>query len=121
MVKFVSDLVRWVDETYESLFAGENVKEYVWWITTRMIRSIFEDYLAPDKATPTHTSFGSDLHLQNTCEQLPMRLSGGDKQTLDVLCRDNHEIFWSRYTVTVKVILGHTKEIIRREREGGSW
>ena len=41
-VEFVSDLVRWVDDTYESLLAGGNPKEGVWWITTRVIRSILE-------------------------------------------------------------------------------
>ena len=66
LVEFVSDLVHWVDDTYESLLAGGNAKEGVWWITTRVIRSIFEDYLAPSRATPTRTSFGSEPHRRNT-------------------------------------------------------
>ena len=37
-VEFVSYLVRWVDDTYESLLAGGNAKEGVWCITTRGIR-----------------------------------------------------------------------------------
>ena len=57
-VEFVSDLVRWVDDTYESLIYGGTVKEYVCWITTRVIRSIFEDYLEPAQDTQTRTSFG---------------------------------------------------------------
>ena len=65
-VEFVSALFRWVDYTYESLLAGGNVKEYVWWITTRAIRSIFEYYMAPARATPTRTSFGSDPHRRST-------------------------------------------------------
>ena len=65
-VEFVSALFRWVDYTYESLLAGGNVKEYVWWITTRAIRSIFEYYMAPARDTPTRTSFGSDPHLCST-------------------------------------------------------
>ena len=44
-VKFISALFRWIDDTYESLLMGGNVKEDVWWIKTRVIRSIFEDYL----------------------------------------------------------------------------
>ena len=65
-IEFVSDLLRWVDYTYESLISGGNVKEYVWWITTRVIRSIFEDYLAPARATSTRTLFGSDPHFWST-------------------------------------------------------
>ena len=36
-VEFVSDLVRWFDDTYESLSAVGNAKEYVLWITARVI------------------------------------------------------------------------------------
>ena len=46
-VEFVSAFVRWMDDTFESLTAGGNLKEDVWWITTKVMRSIFEDYLAP--------------------------------------------------------------------------
>ena len=66
LVEFVSALVRWVDDTYESLIYGGTVKEYVCWITTRVIRSIFEDYLDPYRANPTRTYFGSDPHLRIT-------------------------------------------------------
>ena len=66
LVEFVSALVRWVDDTYESLLAGGNVKEDVWWITTREAISLFEDFLDPVRATPTRTSFGSDPHRQST-------------------------------------------------------
>ena len=59
-IDFVSTLVRWVDDTYKSILAGVNFKEDVCCITTRLIISIFEDYLAPTRATPTCTSFGSD-------------------------------------------------------------
>ena len=65
-VDFVSDLVRWFDDTYYYLLAVGNVKEDVGWIITRVIRSIFEDYLAPARATPTRTSFGSDPHRRST-------------------------------------------------------
>ena len=66
LVEFVSALVRWVDDTYQYLLAGGNFNEYVWWITTRVIRSIFEDYLAPARATSTRTLFGSDPHFWST-------------------------------------------------------
>ena len=65
-VEFFSDLVYWVDDTFESLLDGRTVKEDVWWITTRVIRSIFEDYISPDTVTPTHTSFGSYTHRRST-------------------------------------------------------
>ena len=65
-VEFFSALVRWFDDTYESLLYGVNFKENVWWITTRVIRSIFEYYLEPDRDTPMRTSFGSDPHRRGT-------------------------------------------------------
>ena len=51
-VEFVSALVLWVDDTYESLLSGGNFKEVVLLITTRVIRSIFEDYMVPARANP---------------------------------------------------------------------
>ena len=65
-VEFVSALVSWVDYIYKSLLAGGNVKEYVWCITTRAIRSIFEYYMAPARDTPTRTSFVSEPHICST-------------------------------------------------------
>ena len=58
-VKFISDIDRWIDDTYELLLMGGNIKGYVWWITTQGIRSIFEDYLAQARYTSSKTSFGS--------------------------------------------------------------
>ena len=66
LVECVSVLVRWVDDTFKSLLSGGNVKEYVWWITTRVIISIFEDYMYPYRYTPTRTSFRSDPHRRIT-------------------------------------------------------
>ena len=43
----------------------------------------------------------------------------GGRQTLDVLRRSILNIFWIRDTSTVKGILGYTKEILRKSREGG--
>ena len=60
-VEFAASFVRWTDDTYENLTAGGNLKEDVWWITTKVMRSIFEDYLSPARATPTTTTFESDL------------------------------------------------------------
>ena len=37
LIEFFSALVCWFDDTYESLIAGGNVKEDVWWITSRVI------------------------------------------------------------------------------------
>ena len=44
-IKFISTLVIWIEDTYKLLMKGENIKEDFWWITTRVIRSIFEDSL----------------------------------------------------------------------------
>ena len=62
-VEFVSDLVRQVDDTYEYLLDEGNVKEDVLWINTRVIISIFDDYLASARYNQTCTSFGSYTHL----------------------------------------------------------
>ena len=55
----------------------------------------------------------------NVCGRLPRKLSVGDRQTIDLLRRDNLDIFWSQDTATVKGILGYTEETKRRAREGG--
>ena len=66
LVDFISSLLYWVDDKYEYLIDVGNYKEYVWWITTRVTRTIFEDYLAPDRATPIRTYFRSDPHRRST-------------------------------------------------------
>ena len=65
-IGFISTLVRWIDDTYELLLAGGNVKEDVWWITTRVIRSIIEDYRSPARSTVAKTSFDPDSQRQST-------------------------------------------------------
>ena len=40
-IDFITQLVRWVDDTYSLLTAGGNTAEYCWWIVTRVIRTIF--------------------------------------------------------------------------------
>ena len=59
------------------------------------------------------------LWFVNGCGKIPRRSSVGDREKLEFLHRSNINIFWSRDTATMKGILGHTKEIVRREREGG--
>ena len=65
-IEFVSDPFCWFDDTYESPTAEGNTKEDLWCITTRVIRSIFENYLAPDRGNPTYTSFESGPHWRIT-------------------------------------------------------
>ena len=65
-VEFISSLVRCTDDTYELLLVGGNIKQDVWWITTRFIRSKFEYYLAPACSTTSKTSFDSDYQLRIT-------------------------------------------------------
>ena len=59
-VEIISDIFRWVEYTYKLLLTEVNVKEDIWWITTRIIRSIFEYYLSPSRSTSAKTSFDSD-------------------------------------------------------------
>ena len=65
-VEIISDIFRWVEYTYKLLLTEVNVKEDVWWITTRIIRSIFEYYLSPSRSTAAKTSFDSDYCYQIT-------------------------------------------------------
>ena len=65
-VEFISALVTWIDDTYESLLVGGNIKEDVRWITFRFVRSIFEDYLAPARSKAAKTFFDSDSQRQIT-------------------------------------------------------
>ena len=59
------------------------------------------------------------LWFVNVCGRLPRRPNIWDRHTLDVLCRANLDIFWSQDTSTMKGVLGYTKEILRKSREGG--
>jgi len=52
-------LVRYVDDTYKSLVAGGNGRADIWHLLTKIIRSLFEEGLAPHRSTPTGTSFSS--------------------------------------------------------------
>ena len=61
-VDFVSQFIRWVDDTYSLLVAGGNTATDCWWLLTRVGRSIFEDYLTPERLTVTKTSYESQLH-----------------------------------------------------------
>ena len=63
--EFISALFRWVDDTYKSLLPKVNIKEYFWWITTRIIRSIFEYYLSLSRSTAAKTYFDSDSQHQS--------------------------------------------------------
>ena len=65
-VKFISALVRWTDNTHESFLEGGNTEKDVWWIKTRFIISIFEDYLDPERSTSAKTSFDSDSQRRST-------------------------------------------------------
>mmetsp|Transcript_20683 Transcript_20683/g.30304 ORF Transcript_20683/g.30304 Transcript_20683/m.30304 type:complete len:733 (-) Transcript_20683:5335-7533(-) len=61
-VDFVSQFMRWVDDTYALLVGGGNTAVDCWWLLTRVSRSIFEDYLAPERLTATKTTYESPLH-----------------------------------------------------------
>ena len=65
-IKSISTLVRWIDDTYKFLLPGVNAKEDVWCITTRVIRSVFEDFLSPARSTASKNSFDSDYQRRST-------------------------------------------------------
>ena len=46
--------------------SGGNIKEDILWITTRVIRSIFEDHLATARSKSAKTSFESKYQRQST-------------------------------------------------------
>jgi hypothetical protein len=59
---FLAGLVRWVDETYEHLIDGGSPPDSVWLIITRVIKEIFEEYLAPARSTGTDAGFVDKAH-----------------------------------------------------------
>ena len=46
-ISFIGWFIQWVDNTQSVLVAGGNQTSDVWWIMTRVMRAIFEDYFAP--------------------------------------------------------------------------
>ena len=61
-ISFISRFILWVDDTQSVLVAGGNQTSDVWWILTRVMRAIFEDYFAPARATPTRTRYRTHNH-----------------------------------------------------------
>ena len=59
---FVTSLIRWVDETHEHLVDGGSPPEAVWLIITRVLKEIFEEYLAPARSTGTDAGFSDKSH-----------------------------------------------------------
>ena len=66
VIKLISSIFRWIDDTYESLMAGGYIKEDIWLITTWVIRSIFEYYLSLARSTAAKASFDSDSQHHST-------------------------------------------------------
>ena len=56
-VKLIYVISRWIDDTYDSLLVGGNIKEDVWWITTRVMSYVYEDYLYLARSTANETYF----------------------------------------------------------------
>ena len=57
-ISFIGWFIQWVDDTQSVLVAaGGNQTSDVWWIMTRVMSAIFEDYFAPAHATPTCTRY----------------------------------------------------------------
>ncbi len=58
---FILQFIRWVDETNASLVRAGNVPSDVWSLMTKVMRSIFEEGLAPARVTPTSSKFKDPL------------------------------------------------------------
>ena len=58
---FVLQFVRWVDETTSTLTNAGNAPVDVWALITKVMRSVFEEGLAPHRITPTSSKFKDPL------------------------------------------------------------
>ena len=59
--EFILQFVRWVDETNSSLINAGNAPADVWALITKVMRSVFEEGLAPHRITPTASKFKDPL------------------------------------------------------------
>ena len=59
-IDFIQDFVRWVDDITKSLISSGNQPADVWVLVTTVMRAIFEEGIAPNRITPTKTSFDAD-------------------------------------------------------------
>ena len=95
-IKFISTLVRWIDDDYEPLLVGGNVKEDIWWITTWVIRSTLEYYLSQERSTAAKTSFGSYSQHRSTLIWGVIKGHLAVDNMLEKYIKDNHIIVGSR-------------------------
>ena len=59
-IDFIQDFIRWVDDITKSLVSSGNQPADVWVLVTTVMRAIFEEGIAPNRITPTKTSFDKD-------------------------------------------------------------
>ena len=48
-IDFLLGLITWVDDTHDSLVNGGQKTEDVWWIISKVLKSIFEDFLSVNR------------------------------------------------------------------------
>lgn len=60
-ISFVQNFIRWVDDITKSLITSGNQLADVWVLVTTVMHSIFKEGIAPNRITPTKTSFDKDL------------------------------------------------------------
>ncbi len=58
---FLLQFIRWVDETNSTLVSAGNAPADVWALVTKVMRSIFEEGLAPHRITPVSSKFKDPL------------------------------------------------------------
>ena len=59
---FLTEFVKFIDETYEQLVSGGNPPVDLWWIITRVIQRVFVDYLSSARAVAVNAGFRDHLH-----------------------------------------------------------
>ena len=49
MLTFVDALRRWIDERFEALVSNSTPEESAWYIVTKVMRAIFQDFMGPKR------------------------------------------------------------------------
>ena len=104
--EFIRKFVPWVDDTYaQELNEGGNTPEDVWcWLITRVIRAIFEEYLAPMRSTPINSGFRDSGRELSTMIWGAAKTNAGVEQLLKQSLKD-HPIVQGAFT---QWLVGHS-------------
>jgi hypothetical protein len=102
--EFIRKFVPWVDDTYAQLKEGGNTPEDVWWLITRVVRAIFEEYLAPMRSTPINSGFRDSGTESSTMIWGAAKTNAGVEQLLKQSLKD-HPIVQGAFT---QWLVGHS-------------